>query len=447
MSGVEHHVVQRGIAVCTPIPFEVKGDGQKRHANISVAWHRHRMGMGIPTNISTVELVADGMEVGDARNEAVRAVFLLARTPEFLFFLDYDVLVSNDALVKLLSRARRFPDIDIYAGIYCSKSPGLPEPLMYKHDGDGPFWDWAVGDLVFDLESVHMGCTLIRTSLFKKLGYDDLDKPLFKSFNEQIANTDGTMSTNRGTEDIYFCQRAREEADAEIMVDTSILCGHQDIGSGVTYGMFRESWPIQRAKWFRRLKGETIENEDDRLVAIDLGAGGQKREWDGYVTESTDIRPGIDTDYVQDTTALNFPTGSYDMVASSHHLEHLGRFDQEKVWEEMFRILKPGGKMEHIVPNIQWAAEHVVDGKMDEHIMNVFYGAQEYHGYKREYNTHFFGYTPEVARELAEGCGLINVEVKTYKENPELGYNMIITGEKPIEGVQVGDRVDLRMAE
>jgi ubiquinone/menaquinone biosynthesis C-methylase UbiE len=112
-------------------------------------------------------------------------------------------------------------------------------------------------------------------------------------------------------------------------------------------------------------------------------------------------------------------------------LEHLGRWDQEKVWSEMFRVLKPGGKMEHIVPNVEWAATKITDGQIDEHVYNVLYGAQEEHGYARELNTHFFGYTPAIGKELAEGCGLTNVKIKSYKDDENLGYNLIITGEKP----------------
>jgi ubiquinone/menaquinone biosynthesis C-methylase UbiE len=119
------------------------------------------------------------------------------------------------------------------------------------------------------------------------------------------------------------------------------------------------------------------------------------------------------------------------MVASSHHLEHIGRWDQEKVWGEMFRILKPGGLMEHIVPNIEWAAWKVMDGQIDDHTYNVLYGAQEAHDYERGLNTHFFGYTPQIARALAEQAGLVDVKVDDYKRREELGYNLIVSGRKP----------------
>jgi hypothetical protein len=97
----------------------------------------------------------------------------------------------------------------------------------------------------------------------------------------------------------------------------------------------------------------------------------------------------------------------------------------------MFRILKPGGLMEHIVPNIEWAAWKVMDGQIDDHTYNVLYGAQEAHDYERGLNTHFFGYTPQIARALAEQAGLVDVKVDDYKRREELGYNLIVSGRKP----------------
>lgn len=59
--------------------------------------------------------------------------------------------------------------------------------------------------------------------------------------------------------------------------------------------------------------------------------------------------------------------------------------------------------------------------------------AQEEHGYDRALNTHLFGYTPETARALAELAGLVDVTIETYKDNPDLRYNLLIRGTKPTD--------------
>lgn len=419
------HVCGLGIAQCTPIPY-VKGPDGPKLANISVDWHRASNGLSKPTNINTIQVIEDGKEVGEARQHCVETVLKLPTRPEFIFFLDYDVLPQHDALTKLLMRARHFPDYDVFAGVYCLKS-SVPEPLIYKGWGHGPFWDWTIGDLLTEgITGVHMGCTLIRVSLFDRL--DLKIKPAFCTENESFINDEGVHVSNRGTEDLFFCQRITDEIGAKILVDTSVLCGHQDLSTGKIYGLPTDSRPVKGAKWVMPPKGY-----DKQKKALDLGAGSTRREWPGHTTYTTDIRPGAGVDYVQDSRHLNLPDNHFDLVASSHHLEHIGRWDQEEVWKNIFRVCKPGGKIEHIVPSAEWAAHRVVEDKglVDEHVANVLYGAQEAHGYERIFNTHFFPYTKVVGQALAEAAGFVNVTCEDWRDNEGHGYNLIIRGERP----------------
>lgn len=433
------------VAFCTPWPMK-NVNGRMVHEPMSPLWYRHKTQLSVPTCFNQVEFFIDGKEVGDARNHAARKCLNHDPQPAFLLFIDYDVLVPWDALTKLFFRARCFPDFDVYAGIYCLKGGNPPDPLIYRENGEGAFWDFTVGDLLttqeHGIKATHMGLTLIRTSLFQRMldhgcvhgdGTDLDDEPWFKTCQDKEFCKGGVMS-KQSTEDLYFYQKARE-VDCKIMVDTSVLAGHLDKNTGIIYGLPTDYGPVHRAKWMLRsgnASKDRAEAEKQGLkLALDIGAGGERREWPGHVTYTTDIRADTKPDYVQDTRMLNLPSDHFDLVASSHHLEHLGRFDQEAVWAEMFRILKPGGRMEHIVPNLEWAGAKIAQGECDEHVLNVLYGAQESHGYKREYNLHFFGYTPLLARALAEGCGLVNVTTESYKENPDLGYNLVLRGEKP----------------
>lgn len=428
---VQPHVVSVGIAYCTPIPY-VNGPAGPRLAPITIEWQRAVKNLLIPTNINMVQVIEDGKEVGEARQHCVEQVMAMANRPEFIFFLDYDVLPAYDAIVKLLMRARHYPDYDIFAGVYTLKSP-VAEPLIYKGWGNGPFWDWTVGDLLTDgITGIHMGVTLIRTSLFERLNWKE--SPVFQSENDTFIK-DGVIVSNRGTEDLHFCCRAVEEAGAKILVDTSVLCGHQDISTGIVYGLAPDSRPVMGAKWLSR--GTEYDAEKK---ALDLGAGATRRQWDGYKTYTTDIRPDTGADYVQDTRLLNLPAESFDLIASSHHLEHIPRWEQEEVWRQMFLVCKPGGKIEHIVPSAEWAGCKLADGDCDEHVMNVLYGAQEAHGYRREHNLHFIAYTKALATALAEAAGFTDVVCEDWRDREELGYNLIIRGKKPGEPpVQLSD--------
>lgn len=403
---------------------------------------RHRLNLSIPTNFNFIEFPLHGMEIGEARTLAAYRCLEHKPRPEYLFFLDYDVLPSHDALTKLYYRAVTNPDIDVVAGVYCCKWKAPCDPLIYTENGIGPFWDWTVGDLLttekHGIRATHMGLTLIKVSLFQRMldaGVVTEQIPFFKTTDNTVSYSKNAIKRASGTEDIYFYNLARE-VDCKIMVDTSVLAGHIDKNNGVTYGLPEDSPPIRRAHWLRSGK-EGPEPIDKK--AIDLGAGDTKRTWEGHVTYTTDIRPGTGVDYVQDTRWLNLPSEEFDLVASSHHLEHIPRTEQEQVWKEMFRICKPGGKIEHIVPSLEWAATKIVDNEVDGSVYNVLYGAQEMMGYDRLFNLHYFGYTKQIAKELAESVGFTNIQLLDWRDNDGLGYNLIIRGTKPepvIEYVQ-----------
>jgi SAM-dependent methyltransferase len=415
-----------GLAQYTPMPV-VRGPLGLRLEPITVEWHRAVTCLAVPTNFTLIQLCVDGMKVDEARNKAIELARNHQPQPEFIFSLDYDVIPSYDAITKLIYRARCYPDYDIFAGVYCCKS-SPPEPLIYRDQGSGGFWDWTVGDLLTEeIVAVPMGLTLIRMSLFGRLEHTD-ENPWFKTTEkETIVKEDGRRGTMSGTEDIHFCHRAINEAGAKILVDTSVLAGHVDHRTGQIFGLPDDSPPIKRCPFM----GRKPKRKKGDLRALDIGAGHNRREWPGYRTYTLDIRTDVKPDFVQDTRWLNFPDNHWDMVASSHHLEHIGRWDQERVWSEMVRILKPGGKMQHIIPNIEWAAWKIMDKQVDDHCYNVLYGAQEAHEYARDFNTHYFGYTPAVAKALAEQAGLVDVTVTTYEQQPELGYNLVVRGTKP----------------
>ena len=423
-----------GVAICSPIPMVRSPIGTMRRELITVEWHRAVQSLGTPTNYNRVEFFIDGYEVGDARNQAAKRALDHNPKPKYLFFLDYDVLPHHDALCKLIYRAEHFADYDIFAGVYCSKT-SPPEPLIYRGDGQGPAWDWTVGDLLFDVTGVHMGLTLIRTSLFEKLSHTD-ENPWFFTTNQ----SDGSLR-RYGTEDLWFCRRAIREAGAKILVDTSVLAGHILHSTGQIFGLPDDSHPVKSAQWLQ----EEQKPRDGILKALDLGVGTFQRSWPYHETHTVDIRPEVNPTYVMDTRYLNLADNSFDLVASSHHLEHIGRLDQERVWSEMFRVCKPGGHIEHIVPNVRWAAQKVEEveaGRDDdgfEAAFNVLYGAQEAHGYERLYNTHFFAYTPSIAKALAEQAGFVDVQTEDWLSNPDLGYNLVIRGRKPEVVVETKD--------
>jgi SAM-dependent methyltransferase len=81
---------------------------------------------------------------------------------------------------------------------------------------------------------------------------------------------------------------------------------------------------------------------------LEIGPGNQRIK--GF--ETLDIVPKRNVDYIWDCTKkLPFRNSTFDLIYSSHVLEHIAWYEVEKVLQEWTRILKPGGHLEVWVPD------------------------------------------------------------------------------------------------
>jgi len=80
---------------------------------------------------------------------------------------------------------------------------------------------------------------------------------------------------------------------------------------------------------------------------LNLGAGADAKQ--GYV--NLDINAGKDIDVVHDLNAFPYPfkDNEFDEILAYSILEHVD--DLMKTMDELYRILKPGGKLDIIVPH------------------------------------------------------------------------------------------------
>ncbi len=141
--------------------------------------------------------------VGEWRNRIVKDALSLGC--EYLFFVDDDLLVENDALQRLFAH-----NLDIVGGWYPKKTPVIESATLIsdgKQSKQGVPLD-TTGLIEVDW-SLSAGLTLIKTDVFKKIPY-----PWY-------------LTTDRATEDTYFTQRARE-AGIKSYLDTSIKAIHVD---------------------------------------------------------------------------------------------------------------------------------------------------------------------------------------------------------------------------
>jgi ubiquinone/menaquinone biosynthesis C-methylase UbiE len=85
------------------------------------------------------------------------------------------------------------------------------------------------------------------------------------------------------------------------------------------------------------------------MIKLHLGCGKNIKE--GWINIDRESYPGVDHSLDLSTENLPFEDSSVDEVFSEDFLEHLPPESKIHVINEIWRVLKPGGTMEHYVPN------------------------------------------------------------------------------------------------
>jgi cyclopropane fatty-acyl-phospholipid synthase-like methyltransferase len=154
------------------------------------------------------------------------------------------------------------------------------------------------------------------------------------------------------------------------------------------------------------LPTRTPQLNSKEIKAIDIGCGPIVREIDGIIPIRVDIREDCNPDYRADVRELPFANESFDIVFSSHVLEHFPRSEWKDVLKEWTRLVNRDGVIKLVLPNIAWAAHRIaIDKVIDEHVLNVLYGQQSY-----AQDFHYNGLTPERVEEALKELGFTITE-------------------------------------
>jgi predicted SAM-dependent methyltransferase len=111
---------------------------------------------------------------------------------------------------------------------------------------------------------------------------------------------------------------------------------------------------------------------------IRLNVGSGERRLDGYICVDKYVQgEGI----VQgDMLALPYADGSVDEIFCSHALEHLSFADAPKALAEWLRVLRTGGTLTLVVPNMEWVAAAYLHGTDRRLTRQLMWGNQQHEG-------------------------------------------------------------------
>ena len=155
-------------------------------------------------------------------------------------------------------------------------------------------------------------------------------------------------------------------------------------------------------------RGLAVSVPEDLSRRLEIAAGSKPQP--GYLHH--DIRPLPDIDIVCD--ARSFPVehrGTFDEVYASNILEHFNRFEVESVLKEWVSLLRPGGLIKVIVPDVGEIARQYAGGMIDhEFFVYLMYGGQDY-----EFNRHYYGFDTGSLEQMFARCSLTSIDVKPGK--------------------------------
>lgn len=369
---------------------------------VCVPWSFGMMGLHPPMNYDVRWCIVRGKPVAEAREEILEAA--VKEKCRYLMFLGTDVTGPAYGVRQLIYHLENFREkkFAIAGGIYCNKGPaGMP--MVFRGNGLGSFVDWKIGE-VFEVTGIGMDFTCINVEMVK-----DLPKPWFKTIDSVEDFREGVFKAEHWTEDLWFCKKA-QDAGLRIMADGGLLCSHWDNLTATEYTL-----PTSSKPW--RLTNEHLEVQKGEKKIVDLGCGEAK---DSYHTDEgkvvrVDIREEVQPDYRCDLRQLPFKTGEFDVVFSSHTLEHFSRVELPVVLDEWVRIMKEDGEFRMVLPNLEWAAQQIMNGEINANVMNVLYGAQTY-----TENHHKMGFTPKMIEQVLGQRGFKKFE---WKHD---GYHMVV---------------------
>jgi len=303
---------------------------------------------------------------------------------------------------------------------------GSGAPVELLLDDDGPLKEAAVSDLyrsahVFvkssvegwglpTMEALASGLVMVHCRgtapdayldddnalLFERGNPEQLAAQLRRAFDERRdASTNERRRAARATAERYTWRRAAERL-AAILADAPQRAAR---GAG------------------RTTVGETADDvaTDTGPLKLEIGAGDKPQE--GYVHH--DIRPLPGIDVVCD--AADFPAehhGRYEEVYASNVLEHFSRFDIQGVLNEWVKLLKPGGVIKIIAPDVREIARQLISGHIDIKWFNyLMFGSNDY-----EHNVHKYGFDAVHLEEMlvAAGCEVVKTVPSRTWENRRL---------------------------
>ena len=132
-----------------------------------------------------------------------------------------------------------------------------------------------------------------------------------------------------------------------------------------------------------------------------------------YYSEDEYCRLLKDNYFIHHDLSYGIPLrdGVADFIYSSHFLEHLFRQDGKKLLEESFRVLKPGGTIRIVVPDLAYALSLYSAGEKQKMLLDNFFVEDDDSYYAR----HKYMYDFAMLEDALKNAGFHDIRQKEFR--------------------------------
>ena len=224
--------------------------------------------------------------------------------------------------------------------------------------------------------------------------------------------------------------------------------------SSQTRNRLRMAWFKLQEDWWFTVRGKIrryINNNSIQTPALQLGCGTKPfRNW--LNVDQVPFNPEV-VGYDLRKGLKPFPSNAFNYVYHEHFFEHLERREGQRILQECFRVLKPGGTIRIAMPDLDRAIRGYLAGWSDEENeilteRKELYGDQLLGTPGEALDTilrgwsHKFVYGEKDIRKMLELNGFVNIQRKPYRVSeidflndletrPESESSLAVEAEKP----------------
>lgn len=150
-------------------------------------------------------------------------------------------------------------------------------------------------------------------------------------------------------------------------------------------------------------------------------------------------------DVRMDVRKLDYADGSVTEIHASHLLEHFGHYEIAPLLKEWFRVLKDGGMLNLVVPNLEWCLQNWLstdDDKKDGLALKMIFGLQSNEG---EY--HKTGFTWRMLDRQMRAAGFNGMRIADLWDEPHKQRSYYVSAMKGAEDSETVFTSDPKPAE